>query len=645
MLPDADSLATPLAYALAYALRGWHVLPLEPGAKIPLGRLVPRGMLDASTDSDVIRGWWRAAPSAGIGIAMAPSGLVALDVDPRNGGVETFDSLQADHGSLVSNVMALTGGGGQHHVFLIPPGAHVSLPGTLGPGLDVKANGYIVVEPSVHPNGLRYEWESSSNPLDGVAPSVLPDWLRNLRVAPAPRDVLAGPVPVDAEQARDAREALWCLDADDRDTWMRAGMALHSTQWGHAAFAIWCSWSQQSDKFTPADQRRVWESFRVDRDSALTLAWVFARAGESGWANPRRRPVPLHPEPDNGPDPEPPAGEDSGKRIEVLSLAQLREHARSVSWIVKGVIPGDSIGVVFGGSGTFKSFIALDLALHIAHGMQWLGRKTRKGPVLIVAAEGGTGLWRRIEAWHIEHGLCWQDAEVYVVPIAIDLARDAMGVFSAATDLGVVPAMVVIDTLSQTFSGEENSAADMAAYMRELGAVFRDAWSCAVLAIHHTGHQATERPRGSSAIRANVDFLIGVFRDETEMLATVCFVKQKDGELHPDEMFKMSVCDVGTDDDGDKLTSLMASRVITCDQIKEVMDHEAKSGRGGRNQLLLSKAQAGMAEKELRQIFYEACDSDSTDGRRQAYHRALSWAKKTGFIEVVDGFVLLTKRD
>ena len=82
--------------------------------------------------------------------------------------------------------------------------------------------------------------------------------------------------------------------------------------------------------------------------------------------------------------------------LPILSLAELREHAKSVSWVVKHVIPADSIGLLFGGSGTFKSFIALDLALHVAHGLEWLGRKTRRGTVLIVAAEGGAVLLREI---------------------------------------------------------------------------------------------------------------------------------------------------------------------------------------------------------------------------------------------------------
>ena len=214
-MPAPHDLSTPLSWALAYAQMGWHVLPLNPGTKQPLGHLVPRGMLDATVDITTIRSWWARSATAGVGIALAQSGLVAIDIDPRNGGNETFEQLEAAHGSLRSDVMAFTGGGGEHHVFVVPPGTQVSLPGTLGPGVDLKCNGYIVVEPSIHPNGKAYGWEASSSPLDGVAPSPLPDWLRSLRVNLQRPEPKPGEIPVDPVQARDAREALYVLNADD----------------------------------------------------------------------------------------------------------------------------------------------------------------------------------------------------------------------------------------------------------------------------------------------------------------------------------------------------------------------------------------------------------------------------------------------
>lgn len=366
-----------------------------------------------------------------------------------------------------------------------------------------------------------------------------------------------------------------------------------------------------------------------------------------------RRPVlvhdvdaPVSAEPPDWIDDVPPQGlpePEKPESLPLLSLAQLQEKAASITWLVKHIIPMDSIGVLFGGSGTFKSFIALDMALHVAHGLRWMGKKTRKAPVIVIAAEGGAGLWRRIEAWHREHGIDWSACDLYVVPMAVDLGTEASRVIEAAKGLGVAPGLVVVDTLSQTFSGEENSATEVSAYLRELGLWLRDAWQCAVLVIHHSGHQATERPRGSSAIRANVDFMLGCHREEKEMLATLSCAKQKDGEMFSDSMFAMTVFELGRDEDDDPVTALVARAVMSEAEKQELVQHEAAKGRSGRNAQLLELAQNGMQADDLRRAFYEACDATDSDARRQAYHRALGWAKKAGLIEIVQGYVLLSK--
>jgi len=332
-------------------------------------------------------------------------------------------------------------------------------------------------------------------------------------------------------------------------------------------------------------------------------------------------------------------GQGAATPLQIMTLEQLREQSKATTWLVKHVIPAESIGVMFGGSGTFKSFIAIDLALHVAHGLDWLGRKTRKGRVLIVAAEGGSGLWRRIVAWHRDHRINWQHVDLWVLPVAVDLRNDAVRVTEAAAALDVRPDLVIVDTLSQTFAGEENSAAEISGYLRELGTWFRAAWQASVLVVHHTGHQATERPRGSSAIRSNVDFMLGVYRDEKEMLATVECVKQKDGELFEPMTFGLKVIELKPDEDGDPITSLVASSIRDSGQVVSHMQHEAKRGRGGNNHLFLELAQNGMEEKKVRTVFYDLIPGDG-DTKRQAYHRARKWAVEKGLIEVAEGIVI-----
>lgn len=325
---------------------------------------------------------------------------------------------------------------------------------------------------------------------------------------------------------------------------------------------------------------------------------------------------------------------------------ELRDQAHELDWLVKNMVPADSIGLIFGASQTFKSFVALDFALHVAHGLPWMGRRTKQGPVVIIAAEGGRGMWLRICAWHKARKLPYEKAPVIVIPVAVDLISGAGAVVTTVEAKlgGVKPLLTLVDTLSQTFAGEENSANEVAAYFREIGTRIRERWHCAVGVIHHSGHNATERPRGSTAMGANTDWMFGVHRDEKEMLATLSCAKQKDGEGFADSMFSLSLQRLGVDKDGDEVRSLVARHLSSTEEVQEVMEREAKAGRGGHNSTLMRLLQNGMLESDLRQLFGRECGLESAESKRQAYGRAKTWATKQGFFEVANGFIVTLKQ-
>lgn len=166
--------------ACEYAARGWALIPLQAGAKQPIGRLVRNGKDDATADLSTVFRWWQhEAPGANIAIVANASGLAVLDIDPRNGGDETLHELIGLLGVLPATVEAFTGGGGQHLIFRHPG---CSLRGSLGPGIEVKDHGYIVAPPSLHPSGRRYEWSVDGHP-DDIEPAELPEaWLEKMRV-------------------------------------------------------------------------------------------------------------------------------------------------------------------------------------------------------------------------------------------------------------------------------------------------------------------------------------------------------------------------------------------------------------------------------------------------------------------------------
>ena len=128
--------------ACEYADRGLKIFPLVPGISSPFAGT--QGYKDATSNVDVIHELWTLEPNANIGIACGPSGLLVVDVDPRNGGEETLAELQGQC-QLPPAPTSGTPGGGRHFYFQLPDRA---LRGGV-PGIDLKVNGFAVALPSV----------------------------------------------------------------------------------------------------------------------------------------------------------------------------------------------------------------------------------------------------------------------------------------------------------------------------------------------------------------------------------------------------------------------------------------------------------------------------------------------------------------
>lgn len=176
--------------ATFYARHGFAVGPLR--GKIPLASLVPNGHKSFSHDVDQVRQWWHQRPTANIGVR-PPKGWAVLDIDPRNGGADTWARLNEGH-QLPATIVTRTGSGGAHWWFRLPYAGQ--LRGTAGEGVDVKTSrGYLVMPPSIHPDtGAAYEFEMWVNPDEVPA---LPVWLRkHVYRAPRPPRRLSGPAPV-----------------------------------------------------------------------------------------------------------------------------------------------------------------------------------------------------------------------------------------------------------------------------------------------------------------------------------------------------------------------------------------------------------------------------------------------------------------
>lgn len=162
-------------FARAYSKAGWLSFPCIANDKKPLVKWADV----ATTEENMLVGWWDTNPAANIGIACGrKSGIVVLDVDADHEGYESLESLLLQYGKLPDTPISKTGSGGEH-VFFKHPGIEIrNSAGKLGRGLDIRGDGgYVVAPPSRHPNGNYYEWifKPSQYPL-----ADMPEWMIEL---------------------------------------------------------------------------------------------------------------------------------------------------------------------------------------------------------------------------------------------------------------------------------------------------------------------------------------------------------------------------------------------------------------------------------------------------------------------------------
>lgn len=177
-----------LQAALDYAARGWAVVPIRRGSKVPL---TSHGVHDATRESGKIRAWFDRWPSANVAMALgSASRLAVLDTDSAEAEAR-LQELAASHGHLPDTLTSRTGRG-RHRFFRVPIGTAIRTR-TLAPGLELLGDGHLAtLPPSVHESGKLYQWEVE------CGPAPLPPWLAALGKKPENKAGASGegePIP------------------------------------------------------------------------------------------------------------------------------------------------------------------------------------------------------------------------------------------------------------------------------------------------------------------------------------------------------------------------------------------------------------------------------------------------------------------
>jgi hypothetical protein len=528
-----------LKAALAYAQRGWHVFPCLAGLKVPA---TENGHLDATTDAARIAAWWEENPAYNVAIATGPSGLLVVDVDPA--GVPHWDDLLAAFPDLAQAALAAprvaTPRQGWHVYF---EGEGPSTVRKLAPGIDTRgAGGYVVAPPSVIDDGKsrgEYSGDTEWAPLVPL-PEAFGAHVASLRqpvdrAAPA---LPAGEIEWDHREAI-ARAERWL------DGLVEAGdVAIEGCGGDQRTYEVACrvlelgitperAASLIADRWNP-HCRPPWDEAGLR--AKVRNAWTYGQETRGGKAE-----KPLEQEYAHLLET---SVEEKKYRYEVLHISEARQKWAPPEWLIENVIPTEGTGVVFGPSGTFKSFALLDVALSLStgHGPNWWqGDDREPRSVLYLVGEGPSAFVRqRTDAWYAAHGVPGLDrrSRLYTVkgvpPFEMHVHWQEIIEQIEARDLR--PALIVIDTLSRAMAGlDENSAKDVMTATLKMEAMSRRFGSF-VLGVHHTGKSIERGMRGSYAWFGNSDVVLETERkSESHVEIDMHVRKMKDGDRmeHP----------------------------------------------------------------------------------------------------------------
>ena len=551
--------------ALAYAARGWVVFPCK--GKLPATQ---HGYKGASKDPEQIRKWWGKHPDWNIGLPMAPNGLLALDVDPRNGGLAGYQELmQAGAGPLDTLTQhSGRGDGGLHYVFKGDGSNLLSKPAK---GVDLKWNGYIMAAPSIHPvSGRPYSWDVLA-PLQPVEMSAE---LRRLltRVRPPQSDH----DEVGPQRWSELLDAVSHISPDERDTWLQVGMALHDARPGEEGFEAWDEWSQKTGRgnYDASAQERTWDAFRP---GPVTYRTIFALAKEAGWVNEANpalskseaaalfasTPIVEDALPevfvevdDDGTDPltgKPPAVKRAGIRFEKYEEIDVPPSATYAS---KGLLPAPGIATLYGDSGSAKTWTAITMAVDICLGMPFLGHyKTHAMPVAYIAAEAPSSIRQRFALLRA-YGAGPDTAPLYVVHGGVDFnsPQAVQALVDGLKERGV--RYVFVDTVAAVMAGaKDENTSEFSGTMVAAGLKIQAECGSGVLFIHHRGKMKEKGMRGHSSMFAAMDAVLLQEKEFGNNRLLITVEKSRDSEVGNEIEAELEVFSCGSDDEGDARSS------------------------------------------------------------------------------------------
>lgn len=242
-------------------------------------------------------------------------------------------------------------------------------------------------------------------------------------------------------------------------------------------------------------------------------------------------------------------------------------------YLIKGILPLHGVAFLGGQYSSGKTFFAMDVGMHLIHGAEFLGRKTKPSAVLWIAAEGAGIVEQRMEAARLakfeacigvtHFPFLWKEPKLEKDTDAI-LASLGTMIREAKNECEQHHPdrplrLVVVDTLPAYFSlKDENDNAEVATFVAKLGKIARD-MNVLIMPIHHVGKNADGGLRGASALGAGADAVLVTLADihpttgQVTGPRTLSLAKTRGGAPGPLTTFSINEVVIGVDRDGEDI--------------------------------------------------------------------------------------------
>lgn len=521
--------------------------------------------------------------------------LDAVDIDPRNGG----DLSIADGISAVAFQETPSGG---KHLFI--PALGVRKVQNILPGVDLQAgnstggHGFVFVFPTVRTSKTTGEpAEYFASTIDETVSADANGWLRTIATKPEPpQRPVQTKTEVDPAREPYVRNAVRRLvdeyvharpgDGEralfsgacrifelDNAPWAPIDLEsalreLESARTDRLAFRSLDGGGQSEQDFQRvilSAQRHVGGSAASEPRETTPLSVNGRQIGAEGAATARRSAAaPIrHPDSAAGtPTAGEPGGASDDDSIDPAVMQLLAEFLDSdglesipdPKWLVKDWLMLDSTASLVGRSGHMKSFVALDIACHVALGEPWHGHKVRQGLVVYIVAEGASGIKKRVRAWEKHYGR--KAKNLILLPRPVQAKSDEWIVLIRLLKM-IKPVLFIADTQARVTLGmNEDSNSEMGQFVERVEQMRRHV-GCCCLVVHHFGKAGADSGgRGASAMYAAWTTEITVLKEDTGHIR-VLSTKEKDS---PDDLeleFYPIRIELGTDSEGEQVDSIV----------------------------------------------------------------------------------------